>query len=329
MPGDPEIVTEKEIRWVITAPEMLHSRTRIVEALIDIASGEDVQTVPIKTENELLFSLCIMAATREKSLASRFFIFMRDYYEYNLKTLAPESIEETLNRMDLSVNYDAGSSLYTIPFYQYIENTKRLTGSPYRLVFQSVSNGQIWLRKEVVLKIAREKYVKRLQHLYESINEEMIREISGALNEIPETIAVLYRTRTRDSSFELGDVDAALFPPCVSEYIKEMRDGVNLPHMARFTLVSFLHHIGMDNDGIIALFKSAPDYNERMTVYQVNHVSGETSGTEYSPPKCSVLESNHLCYKKNDTLCNQEWLKHPLQYYTIKKKPRKPKDAAQ
>lgn len=321
---------EGRISHLLTAPEMLESRSRIEEMLIDVASGKDVHEVPVRNDDDLLFALSVVLAANEKSFSSRFFIFMRDLYEYNLKTLPSDTIEDQLNLLGLSVIYSADTNTFTIPFQNYISNTRRLSGSPYRLVYQSLKNGQVTLRKDVVIKIGREAYVKKLQDLYDRIPEFLVTEVSGKLNEIPGTIAYLYRMRKKHDSFELGDVDANLFPPCVHEYIKEMKDGVNLSHLARFTLVSFLHHIGMQNEDIIALFETAPDYNEKMTVYQVNHVSGESSGTEYSPPKCSVLSSNHLCYKGEDTLCKQEWLKHPLQYYTIKKRPRdKPKGASQ
>lgn len=326
MPGTAPGNIEPKIRNLLSAPEMVESRTKIVELLIDVASGEEVRNVPIRTDDDVLFALAVVYAAGEKSFASRFFIFMRDYFEYNLRTLPPDEIEDNLNSLELGVSYLADSGIYTIPFQNYVSNTKKLSGSPYRLVFQSIDRGLVSLRKDVMIKIGREAYVKMLENLYSQIPETMVHEISGTLNEIPGTIAYLYRMRSKNNSFELGNVDPELFPPCVSEFIKEMKDGVNLPHMARFTLVSFLHHIGMKNEDIIALFATAPDYNERMTVYQVNHVSGESSGTEYSPPKCSVLASNHLCYKGEDTLCNQEWLKHPLQYYTVKKRPRKPRE---
>lgn len=319
---------EGRIAHLLTAPEMLESRARIVEMLIDVASGKEVNSVPVRTDDDLLFALSVVFAADEKSFSSRFFIFMRDFYEYNLKSLPPDTIEDKLNMLDLAVVYSADTNTFTIPFQNYISNTRRLTGSPYRLVYQSMHGGLVTLRKEVILKIGREAYLKKLQALYDRIPGSLASDVSGKLNEIPGTIAYLYRMRKKHDSFELGDVDPGLFPPCVHGYIKEMKDGVNLSHLARFTLVSFLHHIGMANDDIIGLFESAPDYNEKMTVYQVNHVSGESSGTEYSPPKCSVLASNHLCYKGDDTLCNQEWLKHPLQYYTIKKRPKKPSKGA-
>lgn len=330
MPSPDSGSMEEKIHYLLEAPEMGKSRSAIEEMLIDLASGEEIHSVPLNTENDLLFALAIVMATKEKSFRSRFFIFMRDYFEYNLKSLSSDEIEDHLNSLGLSVNYLADSNIFMMPFQNYISNTKRLSGTPYRLVFQSLHNGAVSLRKEIAIKIGREAYVKYLESTYETIPEAMIRDISEARNEIPDTISYLYRMRSKNSAFELGSVDFKLFPPCILEYVKEMKDGVNLPHMARFTLVSFLHHAGMENEDIIGLFETAPDYNERMTVYQVNHVSGESSGTEYSPPKCSVLASNHLCYKENDTLCNQEWLKHPMQYYTVKKRSeKKPKDASQ
>lgn len=322
-------ISEGEIQRVLTAPEMLESRTRIIDGLLDIASGEGTPTLTARNDQELIFLLSVVSATEEKSFVSRFLIHMRDRYELNLRSLDAEGIEENLNDLGLTVTYDIESDQFSIPFYNYIRHTRHLSGAPYRLVFQTMNNGDIWLRKDVIAKIAREAYVSKLRNMFQSIPTDIHGKVSELLNGIPQIIAQLYNSKIKNSTFELGEVDSSLFPPCIKEFIKEMQDGVNLTHMARFTLVSFLHHIGMQNEGMIELFKTAPDYNERMTVYQVNHISGESSGTEYSPPKCSVLSSNHLCYKENDSLCNQEWLKHPLQYYTLKKKPRKPKDASQ
>ncbi|MCL5440233.1 MAG: DNA primase, partial [Candidatus Thermoplasmatota archaeon] len=72
-----------------------------------------------------------------------------------------------------------------------------------------------------------------------------------------------------------------------------------------------------------------PDFNQRITEYQVDHVTGQISGTEYSPPKCEVLRSNHVCYWGEDKLCHQEWLRHPLQYYAVKKKSNSKKASSQ
>ena len=47
---------------------------------------------------------------------------------------------------------------------------------------------------------------------------------------------------------------------------------------------------------IAPLFKNAPDYNEKVTLYQLNHLSGNTSTTQYACPSCEKLKSQDLCF---------------------------------
>ena len=56
--------------------------------------------------------------------------------------------------------------------------------------------------------------------------------------------------------------------------------------------------------------------------YQVEHITGKTSGTEYTPPGCDTMKSNSICFNP-DSLCNKEWMNHPLSYYRIKGKKKR------
>ena len=62
------------------------------------------------------------------------------------------------------------------------------------------------------------------------------------------------------------------------------------------------------------LFATAPDFKESFTRYQVEHISGKTSGTQYSSPKCDTLVSSGVCPGPN-ALCRQ--IRHPLSYYRV------------
>jgi len=63
-------------------------------------------------------------------------------------------------------------------------------------------------------------------------------------------------------------------------------------------LATFLLGRGQTIDEIAPLFKNAPDYNEKVTRYQIKQVSGETGGskTKYACPSCEKIKSNNLCY---------------------------------
>jgi DNA primase large subunit len=59
--------------------------------------------------------------------------------------------------------------------------------------------------------------------------------------------------------------------------------------------------------------------------YQVEHITGKISGTEYTPPNCDTLKSNNICFQP-DGLCKKTWMIHPLIYYKYKGKSRKKKN---
>lgn len=267
--------------------------------------------------------LWILRAIGEKILTARIINQQRDSLEEILINSDPEDIEEYALKTGFIIEYDVVNKNFKIPVESFVKFASRLSGSRYRLAFQSISKGKVFVSTNVVSKIIREFFVQRSFEIYDSIKPETALDSLELISDFIYSMRQLYKTYEAKRNFELGDVDFSLFPPCMKEYIKQMKEGVNLPHLGRFTLVSFLSKVGMSRDEIIDLFKTAPDYNERMTVYQVDHVTGKISGTEYSPPKCAVLKSNHLCYMGEDPLCNKEWLVHPLQYYSIKKRPKK------
>ena len=92
-------------------------------------------------------------------------------------------------------------------------------------------------------------------------------------------------------------------PPCIAHIMDMAKKGLNLPHSARFALVTFLKALGLDYDGIIRIFAESPDFDESKSEYQIKHITGELSGTEgYSAPECKTMKTNGLCYCP-DKLC--------------------------
>ena len=73
----------------------------------------------------------------------------------------------------------------------------------------------------------------------------------------------------------------------------------------------------MSADEIMGVFSASPDFDESKTRYQIDHITGEISGTVYSPPECSTMKSYGICFDE-DGLCRKEWMTHPLKYYKIK-----------
>jgi DNA primase large subunit len=91
-------------------------------------------------------------------------------------------------------------------------------------------------------------------------------------------------------------------PPCIEHAIEALNKGENLSHSGRFMLATFLLGRGQTIDEIAPLFKNAPDYNEKITRYQIKQVAGETGGnrTKYACPSCEKIKSNDLCFATPD-----------------------------
>lgn len=302
-------------------------KRRLAVRLILEAMGNESEKV-VSNMDDLIclpLSLWILKNVNEHLLTSRVINHARDLvYDFiTSSSLDPDFVPDYARRYGVRMEYNSEEESFVMPTTEFVSYTSRITGYKYRLIYQNVIAGYVHTDRETAAKVIREAFVKRAFEVYLGINQLDTARVLAPVKESVAEVVEKLQTSGISKEIDLGEVDANLFPPCVKEFISQMQDGVNLPHMARFTLVSFLHKIGMNNEGIIGLFKTAPDFRESLTTYQVNHVTGEISSTEYSPPKCTVLESNHLCYKGEDTLCKQDWLKHPLQYYTVKKKPRK------
>ena len=105
-------------------------------------------------------------------------------------------------------------------------------------------------------------------------------------------------------------------PPCVDYQINQLKQGVNIPHSARFLIAAYLTNIGWNPEDIIELFRTAPDFNERITRYQVMQIAGgRGSGKKYMVPSCEKLLALHLC--RRDETCDN--IKNPIQYGRFKR----------
>ncbi|MGB9705309.1 MAG: DNA primase large subunit PriL [Pyrobaculum sp.] len=107
-------------------------------------------------------------------------------------------------------------------------------------------------------------------------------------------------------------------PPCMKAILDALKSGDNLPHTARFAIATYLLHRGWDVEQIVDLFRTSPDFNEKITRYQVQHIAGQVGGRkEYAVPSCETMNSWGLC--PTNLGCG---VKNPVQYgrkVTVKK----------
>ncbi len=306
-------------------PEYASAR-KAAFAFVESAVLGDQTYSPIENV-ELAFIVWILAALDENIITARTIIKARDTVEGQLKRAQHyEDLEEFGRRLGIAIslvgNQIGKDHLYRIGVADFATYASRVTGSKYRLSNQIVREGYVYVDEDVMAKVLREAFVSFMFETLDQIRkEDALETIKNVLNDL-ERIRETYR-KAHSVRMNTGKGDASMFPPCMKEIIRSLESGVNVSHMGRLALASFLHKAGYSEDEIVPFFRNAPDFDENITRYQIKHISGEISGTEYTPPKCETMRSNHLCYMDDDPLCHREWMKHPLTYYEVKRRNRK------
>ncbi len=205
-----------------------------------------------------------------------------------------------------------------VHFIDYLENTVNLKVSEWKLINQDLRQGWILLPISRYVRILKETIMLDIvRDLPITVTDpDLLAHFSEHINKIQSALNVF---RADTDRLDMGRVEPGLFPPCIRYLVAQIKEGVNLSHDARFALTSFLHKTGLGKEEIISVFRESPDFREDLALYQIEHIIGEISGTEYTPPGCDHMITTGLCYKP-DELCNRDWMTHPLTYYSVKKR---------
>jgi len=224
---------------------------------------------------------------------------------------------------ELDFDVDKRKDGFSLHFTDYLESSERLRSAEWKLVNQDLREGRVYLEKRKFVRILKEKVSYVISEgLPAPTSDRVLEKFDKEIKEIKEK---LEDVRTRMEEVDMGEVETELFPPCIKKLLAGQKQGENLSHEGRFALTAFLKKIGLSEDEIIDIFREAPDFDVEMASYQIQHIIGEISGTEYTPPGCDTMKTNGICYDP-DSLCEQEWMKHPLSYYSIKKKDQSEED---
>jgi DNA primase large subunit len=195
---------------------------------------------------------------------------------------------------------------FLIPLSDFIKFSVKGETS-WKLVNRWVYMGNVYVKHNELAHMFREISMKSI---IERINKMPKPAVKGSLLELIKEIEEA-KPRPRTIAY------TGKMPPCVEFQMNQLKQGVNIPHSARFLLATYLINIGWNTEDIVELFRTAPDFNEKITKYQVMQISGaKGSGTKYMVPSCEKLLTLNLC--KRDETCDN--IKNPLQYGRFKKR---------
>lgn len=267
---------------------------RIVVATTGQIYGADIE----KPDLEILsfvISIILLKSANIATLIRRFSLAearrAERYLEQDLRSNDEKRLEiplkiiQDLFSVDVTINNDD----FVIKVSDYLKRAVHFHEREWKLVNRRVDKGFVFLTSHETVRLIR-------KELDGYINSKIL---SVSMTSIPET----FRERVADlvilaRKFSEPVIFSTDYPPCIKHAIEVLDRGENLPHSGRFMLATYLLTKGQSVDQIAPLFKNAPDYNERVTRYQLEHIAGSAGkGTKYSCPSCDKLKSESLCFE--------------------------------
>ncbi len=207
---------------------------------------------------------------------------------------------------DFGIKAKVVDDSFKVDVVDYLKGAVKIKAEEWKLVNRRLEDGFVFLSKR--------EFVRLL--------EEYLRERLGERIGIKMDLGVRFEAKFEEIDVKDLGIEAECYPPCMKKILSDLRNGLNVPHSARFAIASFLLNIGMSVEDVVEIFRTAPDFDEEKTRYQVEHIAGQRGkGQEYICPSCETMKSYGNCYA--DEKCSK--INHPIQYYLRCVKRKNPK----
>lgn len=189
-----------------------------------------------------------------------------------------------------------------------------------KLVNQPVESGWVFLTENdfarFLSEIAREKTRSSLPVSLNSVPANLLK-IAGQLKE-----QLVVREKKKFAFAPTGPVELEAFPPCMACIYRDLVDGKNVNHAGRFNIATFLVAIGMPAGEIVELYRKTPNFDEKISRYQVERIVGKGKA-RYFPSSCAKMRDYNL--QQPDCPClHEKGISHPLQAYRREHNQKKP-----
>jgi DNA primase large subunit len=291
------------------------ARSRVEKAILEVNTGETVRDRRAEISS-FAAALILVIATKSSWIKKRYALAVAKTAHVQLLGEGKRKIFAIASDFDWDIGEGSFGKDFCLGFSFYLKNAAHMHGSEWKLVNQIIDKGRVYINQDKVVRLLQEEVKSRVEKRLD------VSEIKN----LPEEIVAFADGLTKLAQEIMGQeieempkvVVQAAFPPCINALYSDAAQAHHLSHIGRFTLTSFMVNIGITPEGLNEMFKTFSDYNERLTRYQIEHIAGERgSGTKYTCPQCSVLQTHGVC-KNRDDLCR--WIYHPLQYYKRKQK---------
>ncbi|MDR0508506.1 MAG: DNA primase large subunit PriL [Candidatus Methanoplasma sp.] len=308
-----------DIESLINSPSYESARKRGAERVLSAISEHKVSDVPLLQEYDRLmevlsypYARIIVSCLNDRFLTKRYALAeasrMNDLLSDDRGSEMAVSEElRVLSTVDTE-------GMINMHFSDYLRFSHVMKAVEWKLVNTDLKDGFV--------RLSSDRFNRLLQNaLQERIESELPLNVPDVFKkamkkDLDRVGMVLSDTKKTLSPTGGEGMNPDYLPPCIKTILASAQNGVNLPHSARFALVSYLNALGLSYEQIIGLFAQSPDFDESKSSYQIKHITGEERGGEgYTPPECATMKTNGICFDP-DFLCAK--INHPLSYYRAK-----------
>ena len=302
----------------------LYERARLigVERLDNAFKNRDVGNRSLATETDCVMELLSYPIARMIAVCIDDNYFKRRYalgeaiHAYrNLVNESASFLLQISKEFDLNVKFSEDTGKFSIHFIDYIHYAPTRY-KEWKMINRQMKDGYIIISHKDLARLIQEALRTRINNELDSrkCSQAISKIFSSDIQRIQNTVMM---HRKKIEAAPMGKLSVDKLPPCMKDILGAIQTGENVPHMGRFALVAFLNSLKLGKQDILKLFSSAPDYEEEKTTYQVEHITGLTSSTSYTPPGCDKMRTYGICpVDKIDELCRKK--KHPMSYYKAK-----------
>jgi len=303
-------------------------RARILVAQDDprgTTGVEELANAPAEVRYlSFLFARLVLSAAPTAGALRRWAVAEAKRAHERLRSVPTGELEEVARRLGVALVAEGGR-VY-VPVADYVRLATPIREAEFRLAGQPLSGGRVEVAPSRASRLLEEG-VRRALAVPLSLNPEVVRAVREREAELLEEVARRLPAPTGRAGGPAGPLRRELFPPCIRKMQRTLERGDNLSHAGRFALATFLHRAGASFETIVDAYRGAPDFDESVTRYQVEHITLRGEGRGYEPPECDTLRSHGLCAREGDPdapqprdrapdpICFEPTLRHPLQYY--------------
>jgi len=303
-------------------------RMRVEAALNDPTGATEVeeldQAQPPERFLSFVYARLLVSAAPSGAAVRRWAVAEAKRAWRRLDAAPADELCEVARRMSYELEPEGND--IRIRLTDYLHLATPIREADFHLVRQGVRRGQVIVTRKRAARLVQEGVRVTLTAPIELAKEVRV-VLDRTEGEFLQEIARRVPVPTLDRSGLAGPLRPEIFPPCIRKMRRTLEAGENLSHAGRFALAAFLHRAGAPFDAIVDAYRGAPDFDESITRYQVEHITTRDGGRGYEPPECDTLRSHGLCVREGDpgakeavdrtrdALCFEPWLRHPVQYY--------------